>query len=306
MFRKVNNKLLGFFFALLLLVVVVVFLFEGGKNERTFREVLVDIDTSAVTEILIYPKSKNHREVKLFKEANEWNVALQNGKTAGVTSQRVTDVFTQLLAIKPKRLAARSEDKWNEFQVDTTGSRVKIMEGSENTLHLVIGRFSFQQPRTMNSFVRLYNDVDVYEVDGFLDMIFNQDESAFRDGSILNDDFNSWQQLQFDYPADSSFILIKKANKWFVNSYEADSSKVINYLRGLSRLTNTSFIDDVSTNLSSPTFTLNITDADLNFSTIKGFVTPTGYFVHSSENLETYFDGNSVGKTIFVAISNFK
>jgi len=306
MFRKVNNKLLGFLFALLLLVVVVVFLFEGGKNERTFREVLVDFDTSAVTEILIYPKSKNHREVKLFKEANEWNVALQNGKTAGVTSQRVTDVFTQLLVIKPKRLAARSEDKWNEFQVDTTGSRVKIMEGTENTLHLVIGRFSFQQPRTMNSFVRLYNDVDVYEVDGFLDMIFNQDESAFRDGSILNDDFNSWQQLQFDYPADSSFILIKKANKWFVNSYEADSSKVINYLRGLSRLTNTSFIDDVSTNLSSPTFTLNITDADLNFSTIKGFVTPTGYLVHSSENPETYFDGNSVGKTIFVAISNFK
>lgn len=306
MFRKVNNKLLGFLFALLLLVVVVVFLFEGGKNERTFREVLVDFDTSAVTEILIYPKSKNHREVKLFKEANEWKVALQNGKTAGITSQRVTDVFTQLLAIKPKRLAARSEDKWNEFQVDTTGSRVKIMEGSENTLHLVIGRFSFQQPRTMNSFVRLYNDVDVYEVDGFLDMIFNQDESAFRDGSILNDDFNSWQQLQFDYPADSSFILIKKANKWFVNSYEADSSKVINYLRGLSRLTNTSFLDDVSTNLSSPTFTLNITDADLNFSTIKGFVTPTGYFVHSSENPETYFDGNSVGKTIFVSISNFK
>ena len=41
-------------------------------DERTFREVLVNIDTSAVTEILIYPKSQNHNEVKLFKAKEDW------------------------------------------------------------------------------------------------------------------------------------------------------------------------------------------------------------------------------------------
>ena len=69
MFRNVNNKILGLIFAILLIVAVLLLLFEGGKNERTFREVLVNIDTTAVTEILIYPKSKEHKEVKLFKEA---------------------------------------------------------------------------------------------------------------------------------------------------------------------------------------------------------------------------------------------
>ena len=122
----------------------------------------------------------------------------------------------------------------------------------------------------------------------------------------LNDDYKKWQQLQFDYPADSSFILIKKGDKWFANSFIADSSKVENYLRRLARLTNTNFTDNTAPDLSSPTFTLNITDADLNFSTIRGFVTPSGYVVSSSENPETYFDGNSVGKTIFVGISNFR
>lgn len=33
----------------------------------------------------------------------------------------------------------------------------------------------------MNTFVRLYNDIDVYEVDGFLDMMFNQGANIFRD-----------------------------------------------------------------------------------------------------------------------------
>ncbi|MCW8810839.1 MAG: hypothetical protein OQK64_07780, partial [Ignavibacteriaceae bacterium] len=101
MFRKVNNKILGFIFGVLLIVVVLLFLFEGGKNERTFREVLVDIDTTAVTEILIYPKSQEHKEVKLFKDGENWQVTLPSGKTAKVPDQKIRDVLKQLLAIKP-------------------------------------------------------------------------------------------------------------------------------------------------------------------------------------------------------------
>ena len=88
------------------------------KTERTFREVLVDIDSSAVTEILIYPKSQNHKEVKLFKDKDGWRVTLVSGGSAKVADQRITSLFGQLLAIKPKRLAARDESKWNELQVD--------------------------------------------------------------------------------------------------------------------------------------------------------------------------------------------
>ena len=65
-----NNKTLGIVFGILLIIVAVIFISQSGKNERTFREVLVDIDTSAVTEVLIYPKSKNPNEVKLFKDKN--------------------------------------------------------------------------------------------------------------------------------------------------------------------------------------------------------------------------------------------
>jgi len=215
-----NNKTLGIIFGILLAIVAFLFIFQSGKDERTFREVLVDIDTSAVTEILIYPKSKEHGEVKLFKDNDEWKVTLPNGGTANLTDQRMSSLFVQLLAIQPKRLAARDESKWSELQVDSTGSRVKVFEGSDLALDLVIGRFSFQQPRTMNTFVRLYNDKDVYEVDGFLDMTFNQGANVFRDGTIINSDYNNWQQLQFVYPADSSFQLVNSADEWVLNGQQ--------------------------------------------------------------------------------------
>ncbi|MDX1701636.1 MAG: DUF4340 domain-containing protein [Melioribacteraceae bacterium] len=303
---KISNKIIGLLFTVILEVVIFFVFIDSEKNERTFRKVLVDIDTTAVTEILIYPKSQNHTEVKLSKSKEGWNVTLEDGKTANVTERRISDLFKQLIAILPKRLAARDEAKWNEFQVDSTGSRVKVMEGSKVSLDLVIGRFSFQQPRTMKTFVRLYNDMDVYEVDGFLDMTFNQGANSFRDGTIISDDFNNWTQLQFNYPADSSFQLIRNGNDWYLNGIKADSTKTTNYLRRLSSLANSSFVDDFNpAKFIYPTYALNITTTDLQFIEIKGFKDSTGYVVHSTENPDSYFDGNSVGKTIFVGTSEF-
>ncbi|MGB5289053.1 MAG: DUF4340 domain-containing protein [Ignavibacteriaceae bacterium] len=306
MFRTVNNKILGLIFGILLLAAVLLFLFEGGKNERTFREVLVDIDTTAVSEILIYPKSQEYREVKLFKEGENWQVTLSSGGSAKVSDQKIREVIGQLLAIKPNRLAARDESKWNELQVDSTGSRVKVYEGSKLALDIVIGRFSFKQPRSMNTFVRLYNDKDVYEVDGFLDMTFNQGANVFRDGTFIKSDFNNWQQLQFTYPADSSFQLAKSGNNWQIKGSIVDSAKTVNYLRRLANLSNSNFVDNISIDPNSnPTYLLNITTTDLQFIEVKGFQDSTSYIIQSSQNPETLFDGSNLSKTIFVGQSSF-
>jgi hypothetical protein len=306
MFQKVNNKILGIVFVILLLIGAFIFVFDGGKTERTFREVLVDIDTSKVTEILIYPKSQNHKEVRLYKDKDEWRVNLPSGGNAKVVDQRISSLFSQLLAIIPKRLAARDESKWNELQVDSTGSRVKVFQDSKLLLDLVIGRFSFQQPRTMNTFVRLYNDKDVYEVDGFLDMTFNQGANIFRDGTVIKSDHNTWKQLQFTYPADSSFQLVKSGNSWILNGETTDSLKTANYLNRLANLSNNSFVDNIKIDPSStPTFSLIITTSDLKFIEIKGYEDSTSLLIHSSQNPEAWFDGNSISKTIFAGKSSF-
>jgi hypothetical protein len=301
-----NNKILAIVFGILVLIGILIFLFQGGKNERTFRDVLVDVDTTSITEIIIYPKSQNHREVKLFKDQDEWRVTLPTGGTAKVTNQRISSLFSQLLAIKPKRLAARDESKWSELQVDSTGSRVKVFQDSKLALDLVIGRFSFQQPRTMNTFVRLYNDKDVYEVDGFLDMTFNQGANIFRDGTVIKSDHNTWQQIQFVYPADSSFQIVKSGSTWLLNGKTTDSLKTINYLNRLANLSNNSFIDEPEIIANdTPTYSLNITTNDMKFIEVKAFYDSTSFIIRSSQNPEAWFDGASLTNTIFVGRSTF-
>ena len=80
MSNKFSNTKLAALFGILL-VIAIIFVLTDGKDERSFRTELVEIDTSAVTEILIYPRSADHKEVRLFEENDSWKVTLESGKT---------------------------------------------------------------------------------------------------------------------------------------------------------------------------------------------------------------------------------
>ena len=303
MFSSKSNKKLGAIFGILLAIVLLMFITDGGRNERTFREVLVDIDTSNVSEIII--TSKTNAEVKLYKDSDLWKVRLSDEKSVSVPESKIKNMLNQLIALKPKRLAARSESKWGEFQVDTAGTRVVVKEDGSEALNLIIGRFSFQQPRTMNTYVRLSNDVDVYEVDGFLQPTFNQDANSYRDGRILGGktEFEKWKNLEFEYQADSSFQLVKLNDKWRTIKNQVDSAKTVQYLRQISNLSSSNFIDSVDVAMfNNPAYLLKIEQEEGEPIEIKAFVEDQNYLIQSSANTEAYFDGsqNDLWKKIFI------
>ena len=305
MFRKLNNRTLVIIFFVLLIIVAGILFFDSG-NERTFRDVLVDIDTTAVTEIHIISKANNYKPVRLFKQDDNWLVELADGKNAPVTDQRLEQTFKELTAIVPKRLAARGKDKWSNFQVDSSGTRVQVLEGNKTTLDLVIGRFNYQQqPRSISTYVRLANDNDVYEVDGFLSMTFNQNANAFRDGTILKADYNSWKQLVFTYPADSSFTLTNNDGKWFIDQTETDSVKTVTFLRTLSNLSRNNFADTVDISGKIPNYKLSISNANLEFTEVDAYVDPVHTVITSSQNPDAKFDGKTFFKNIFVTKKSF-
>ena len=305
MFRKLNNSTLVIIFFVLLIVVVGILFFDSG-NERTFRDVLVDIDTTSVTEIHILAKANNFKPVRLFKQDDNWFVELPDGKNASVSNQRIEQTFKQLTAIVPKRLAARGKNKWSEFQVDSSGTRVQVMEGGKTTLDIIIGRFNYQQqPRSISTYVRLANDNDVYEVDGFLSMTFNQNANAFRDGTILKADYNGWKQLQFTYPGDSSFTLTNNNGKWFIDQTQTDSAKTVTVLRTLANLTRNNFADSIDISGKTPDYKLSISNANLEFTEVDAYVDPDNTVITSSQNPDTKFDGKTFFKNIFVGKKSF-
>lgn len=306
MSKTSSNKILGIVFTILVVIILFMFVFDGGKNERTFREVLVEIDTSKIDNVTIITKEKE--EVKLFKENDSWFVNIGENKSALVPESKTKSLFNQLLQIKPKRLAARSESKWNEFEVDTSGVRVQVKDGGSTELDLVIGKFIFQQPRSMSSYVRLYQDKDVYEVDGFLQMQFNQGANSYRNGKLIEKDFNSWTKVTYEYPADSSFELVKVNDKWLSVDGDIDSTKAVNFLRQLQNKSSTEFADDIElATLSDYEYLLKIETEEGENIEIKAFGINDRSLITSSENPESVFEGNKNDylNSIFVGINKF-
>lgn len=301
MFSNKSNRNLGIILLVLVVIVVIIFVTDG-KNERSFRENLVDIDTTQVSEITI--SSIAHGDVRLFKNNDGWMVDLDENNSVSVPDNKIKNLLNQLLDIKPKRLAARSQSKWKDFQVDSSGTRVVVKEGGSKALDIIIGRFAFQQPRTMNTYVRLQNDVDVYEVNGFLQSTFNQEPDNFRDGRVLGKQgkYDNWKNIEFNYP-DSSFQLVKVNDKWRTIKYQVDSAKTAQYLRRISDLSTNKFIKDISPeSLTSPIYSMNIQKEEGDPIQINAYNKDNKIVITSTANTEAVFNGseNNFWKKLFI------
>ncbi len=309
MFNKLSTKTLVILFAGLLVLVAAFLFYDSQHGERSFRNELVNIDTAKVTSINIYPKNTDHKLIKIFKEGKYWKVDIPNNKTAYVPDQKVNELFSELLRIKPISVAALNKNKWKEYQVDdSSGTEVKIFEGGDNTLDLTIGKFAFQRPKTMSSYVRVGDDDNVYKISGMPGFLFNQNVNYFRDGRVVNDNYSDWTKLNFTYPGDSSFVLVKKNKNWMIGSQDADSATTANFLRSVSQMSSQNFIDNFDQSLlSKAVYTLTINSSAKGGITISAFISPSDTLVNSSTNPDAYFDGNknNLLKNIFVGSKHF-
>ena len=308
MFKNISSKNLLIVFVVLLAIAAFFIYYDSSHEIRTFKKDIVNIDTSAVTAISIYPKVTKHKEVRLYKEGNYWQVKIDNNRSVPAEEAKVKTLLNDLVQLKANSVAAQNESKWAEFKVDSSGTRVKVFEGNDNTLDLIIGKFTYQR-RSMASYIRVKGDKNVYRVNGFLEYSFNQKPNFFRNNKIVNDNPSNWNKLTYTYP-DSSFQLVKDTSGyWTINNVRTDSVKTASILRLLSHVTGTNFIDNPDPSLlGKAIYTLTIE------STIAGkpaAITVSALsdqlIIHSSQNPDSYFNGKtgSLWQKIFSGKSHF-
>ena len=146
--RSSNTILIGVV-GLLAALVALMLLQDSKKGTSTFKEEIVEISSDAITAIHLYPQSKGGQEIKIEKDGSgNWTVTDETGVTQPGDSSRITSMISMLETIKPQRVVSKNKDKWTEYQVEGSEStRLKVIEGSETTLDLLIGKFTVGQPK---------------------------------------------------------------------------------------------------------------------------------------------------------------
>lgn len=263
MFRKLSLKKLGILFAALLTVTILVKIMDNSRGINTLKSVLFNINSNEVTSLIIQPRMLNGEKLELRKDGDDWRL-IYEGKNYRADNKQVTDLINQLNGLKPLRLASRDKDHWKKYELtDSLSSMVSMMGTDGELARLYIGKFSYRQakqqpmmqqnpyyqrPRgTMTTYVRSGNDDEIYAVEGFLASTVNRDADAFRDKLMLQTSKSGIQKISFDYPADSSFVMVKSEDTWMIDGLALDSASVDSYLSGLSRLNGTAYTDDQPT-----------------------------------------------------------
>ncbi len=316
--KKFNNRILLIVLVLFVAVFLVARFLKTGKTEKSFKTELFALDTAEVSAILIYPKAENLKEIRFSRDGNNWTVT-KGEVTSDAGENSVKSLLAQLVQVKPKRLAARSKDKWEEFQLtDSLATRIKVIEkGGKESVDLIIGKFTYQQSDnpyggrgnvTGTTYVRLGNEEEVYAVDGFLSMSINREFNSWRDQRVMNTRKEDVTKLIFTYPADSGFIVLKKDTLWMMNNYAVDSLAMDQYLSSLSYMDHSEFKDDFKP-LQNPDFQLTIEGNNFSPVSIQAFMlTGDQYVINSSLNPKSYFSSDFEGlfSKIFKPGSHFQ
>ena len=274
---------------------------------------MIKLDTSVVDEIKLYTKVEEGVEIKFKKKDGGWSVA-HEGIEAAVEKSKVKNLLTELISIKPNRLAANKKEKWGDFQVtDSANARVLVMSNGKDLLDLTIGKFSYQQPSQTDpygrrnrvqgtSYFRLTKEEKVYATDGFLPFTFNQEFKNWRDMSFISLKKKDIRKLTFTYPADSGFVAQMIDSAWAIGGIIPDSASMAQFINKITHKTLNNYVDDFN-DQAPPNYELQIEGVNMETLIIKAWKREDDFILQSSINKNSYFSVKSDGyvKDLFVS-----
>jgi hypothetical protein len=310
--KKLNNKILFGFLIGLAAIFALSRVFRASKRQSNLRTELLKIDTAAVNKVLLFAAVEKGKEIALNREGNKW-IAKKEKSTARTEQGSVNNAIATLANLKPLRLITKKKEKWNDYSVGDSGTRVQLYKGDVVLADMHVGRVGFNQssdgqfnPGGIFTYVRLTNENEVYAVEGFLESSFNRSYKDWRDKSFLRVTKEQITEVQFLYPADSSFVLTKKDKSWWIGSDQADSTKVNSYLSQLEFKNANDFADEFLA-MGKGDVSIQLRGAPGVIANVEGWKRPTDWVLKSSWQPAVYFSSENSGlvKTLFEPRKNF-
>ncbi|MFH0991321.1 MAG: DUF4340 domain-containing protein [bacterium] len=266
-----KTYILGGLFIVLLLVAYLVTQQPGEQSAATDSAGnLVAIDSLAVDKIEITSPTST---VVLEKKGVEWY--LQKPISYRADQNNVASVIQETKRMEIKSIVSSKPEKQSVFQVDSTGSLVKIYQQGVETASFIIGKPGNSYSET---YVRKSNSNDVILVGSSLSYIFTKPLKEWRDRLICKVPREKIQEVKYQY-GDTIFALTWKDSTWMIGKDSTQSSVVEGVLSSLSEFQTDDFIDTAFTAPPKAAAQITVGSTHLTFFQLKG---QDKFFVRSS------------------------
>lgn len=177
-----------------------------GPADYLFQASLIRIDTAAVTAVSILPAAGPQGEFYLKREGNAW-IASQGARSVKALRQAVNDLLGLLVSLKSYQLASPDKKDWDRYGVGPQhGLRVRVYENGALLEDFVVGRVDLGEDSLPHTFVRLWEDEEVFSVPGDLTGIWTGFD-RFRSMVLLDLDPAKVREIQWEPDGtDTSFV----------------------------------------------------------------------------------------------------
>jgi hypothetical protein len=313
--KKINNKILVIGLAALVGIFVLSKLFRSPKLEGNIRKELISLDTAEISEVRVATAGDQPKVIRLTRENNEWK-AIQDDKTYPADRSALKSLLATVADMNAVRMVSRKKDKWDSYNVGEKSTDVSVYVDGSKEAEFRVGKTGFNQNQGGQQFgrqgieaythIRMADEDEVYMVNGFLEATFNRSINDWRDKSFLRFTAEDVTKVNFQYPADSSFVLEKKDSVWLAGARQAEMAKVDSYLREFSYRSETSFADgfDPPTD---PDFVVRFEGTGGPIATVEAWKQGEAWYLRSSRQPEVFFLNNdaSTMSRLFPAATTF-
>ena len=294
-----NNKVLFGIFALL----VIAFLASKtckGDRKGNFDSSIVAVDTAQIDQIIITPKEGGGEPFSLQKEDGKW-MANQGSLKVPATSSAMKAMLERFVKVDAKRVVSKSPDKFSTYEVEEgKATRIQANAGKKSLADFLVGSFKFDQAtRSASSYMRKSGQNEVYVVDGFLSMSFNQSFDNFRDKTLISLNQSDITRIALNSNGEER-LLQNLPEGWHFNGMEKmDSTEMASYLSSISNISGSDFIENFNPSEQNKIAELNIgANNIMNPVILEAYQTQDSlkpFVVHSSLNPDAYFSSDSIG-----------
>ena len=201
---------------------------------------LVDYDSTAVDRLEFVSPTGS---IVLEKEAGTWMLTAPIKYRADENA--VASAVGKGRKIELSNLVSTNPEKQNLFQVDSTGTFVKVYEKGSLKAAFHVGKASSSFTET---YVRLDGSNDVQLANEAISSYFNKQAKDWRDKTIFRIDEGKIRGVKFQY-GDTTFSLSMQDSLWRIQKDSANLSVVKPLLGALSNIQTDEFVDSIPATL---------------------------------------------------------
>lgn len=241
------------------------------STSGTTGQMLVSYDSSAVDKIELFSPAKT---IVLEKKAGTWMLTSPINYRADQTS--AASAVGKGRRIELKSLVSTNPENQKLFQVDSTGTLVKVYANGTLKASFVVGKPSNSYTE---NYIRLSGSNDVQLTNEVISSYFTKQVKDWRDRTVFKTDESGIKNVTFQY-GDTTFTLMMQDSLWRIGTDSANQTTVKPLLTALARIEADDFIDSTFVPPPKPTAMIEVEGTQIRFYKNDA----TKYFVQTSQS----------------------